>query len=359
MSNSKTAAPASADAGNERGNVEQLGERLNATDIQTSDRSQDTVEAEFDYGDLSKADAADLRKSAARIRNRAKSFVQSIIETGRDLIAAKEKLEHKLFTPWVEKELGLHIRSAQRFMAAAQWAEDKSDTVSLLSPSTIYLLAAKSAPQDAVNAIVAKAEAGELVPESVAKKMLDDAVEHRRQAEIKSQRKQPSMSKAAVQRREKLQKKEEAEKQKRVEEAEAIAQELIEEVGATAVRRVLYATETGDHSYLVHTALLDLVHTALRDAIKAVDTEPPNTPMPAFLIKDPEARTKAGDEELEDLQGRYSVLIPEARRKFLDYVIAGDTVFVAEVAIARLPDHISRELAERILRTPPDAEAAA
>ena len=81
--------------------------------------------------------------------------------------------------------------------------------------------------------------------------------------------------------------------------------------------------------------------------------------LPAFLIKDPEARAKAEEVEYEKVVAAYSTLTPKVKQRFLDYVIAGQTASVIDAALARLEDHTRRELADRILRTPPDLGGAA
>ncbi len=48
----------------------------------------------FNYSDLSATEAAELEAVTARIRNRLTRQVKDIIETGRDLIEVKSKLEH-------------------------------------------------------------------------------------------------------------------------------------------------------------------------------------------------------------------------------------------------------------------------
>lgn len=56
---------------------------------------------------------------ATRIRSRMASTVESIVAVGVDLCAAKSQLGHGRFTTMVETDLGMDIRTAQRFMAIA------------------------------------------------------------------------------------------------------------------------------------------------------------------------------------------------------------------------------------------------
>src|SRR5215218_402636 len=82
----------------------------------------------------------DLKQQAACIRLRISKTTVAIIETGRDLLAAKEQVDHGTFIDWLRDEVGIRARSAQLYMSAARFAEGKSETVSLLAPSTVYKL---------------------------------------------------------------------------------------------------------------------------------------------------------------------------------------------------------------------------
>ncbi len=85
-----------------------------------------------------------LREIAERIRARIRRTVADIIDTGLDLAQVKSAVDHGQFTDWIEREFSMSMRTAQRYMQAAEWAEGKNDIVSHLPPKTLYLLAAKS-----------------------------------------------------------------------------------------------------------------------------------------------------------------------------------------------------------------------
>ena len=86
----------------------------------------------------------ELTKIADVIRARIRRTVDDIIATGQDLTTVKDQLEHGEFLDWIKSEFQRSPRTAQRYISAAVWAEGKSDTVSHLSPSKLYLLAAPS-----------------------------------------------------------------------------------------------------------------------------------------------------------------------------------------------------------------------
>ena len=108
----------------------------------------------FDYGALPPPQAKELRTVAEKICRRTAAITSAIIETGRDLVVAKHALAHGQFSQWVEAECGFTHRTAQNYMRVAQFADGKSETVSLLAPSSIYALASKAAPPAVVHEVL-------------------------------------------------------------------------------------------------------------------------------------------------------------------------------------------------------------
>jgi hypothetical protein len=116
--------------------------------------------SDFDYASIPVSVASFLKVQATRIRQ---YTAKSIIQIGKDLAAAKHYLSHGQFVRWVEVEVGIPARTAQAYMRAAQWASGKSATVALLPPSLLYVLSASSTPNELVEEIMKKAEAGERI----------------------------------------------------------------------------------------------------------------------------------------------------------------------------------------------------
>jgi hypothetical protein len=190
----------------------------------------------FDYGEVTQELATRLRAQAERIRGRIRKSTAEIIDIGRDLLAVKDELEHGAFICWVETEVGINRRTAQAYISAAKLYE-KSATVALFPPATVYRLAAKSAPAEVVETVIAKADAGEIVPDVVVQGMLSEAqARHRR--EVRQKRKA-----SASRRRREQQSNYQAELQERKAIAHAIAIDLLRVVGLATVRKVLTATE--------------------------------------------------------------------------------------------------------------------
>jgi uncharacterized protein (DUF2252 family) len=123
--------------------------------------------------------ADEARATAARIRDRLNT---SVFDTGRDLIAIKDKMEHGAFGDWLKAEFNFTARTAQNYMNAVGLLDRKNETVSLLSPTVVYALAAPSASAAVVNEVLAAAEIGNVMSPSVVKKKLATAIEAERHA---------------------------------------------------------------------------------------------------------------------------------------------------------------------------------
>jgi hypothetical protein len=137
----------------------------------------------FRYDTLGSDVADRLRQQAERIRLRIARTAQDMIETGQDLAAVKAHTDHGLFTAWVESECGITPRLAQMYMRAAEWVSDKSEIVSLLQPTAILKLSAKSTPDDVRANVLEKVRAGERVQVSQIDAMLYNAREDRKERE--------------------------------------------------------------------------------------------------------------------------------------------------------------------------------
>jgi len=122
-----------------------------------------------------------MQTAAVRIRGRLKA---SIVDTGEDLIKYKDQLQHGDFIRWVEEECYLGERTAQRCMCAAEWARDKSVTVTdKLTPATLYLLSAPSTPEPIQTEVLKQIEAGETVDPNIVKQKVSAAKKERDRAE--------------------------------------------------------------------------------------------------------------------------------------------------------------------------------
>src|SRR5437762_1858404 len=73
----------------------------------------------FDYDNVDKAAAEQMRGAADCVRRLMRA---SVVEVGHELLKIKAtQIEHGQFTDWVRLECKIHIRTAQRYMKAAEF----------------------------------------------------------------------------------------------------------------------------------------------------------------------------------------------------------------------------------------------
>ncbi|WP_177302991.1 DUF3102 domain-containing protein [Methylobacterium sp. 174MFSha1.1] len=221
----------------------------------------------FDYTQLPEDVASEARQIASRVRYRIRT---NIMDTGRDLLEMKQKLGHGAFGPWIAAEFRMTDRTAQNFMRAAEVFSSKPEIVSVLPPTTIYALAAKSTPDDIRADVIARFDEGQPLDARVIgmrinearrakREEIDSAARTRERAKL-SPEKQAKLNKAEA----KKQEAQDAERRRLCEEHERTAKdaamllterlgddlprimELIESVGVYRVREALRALNTPD-----------------------------------------------------------------------------------------------------------------
>jgi hypothetical protein len=105
-----------------------------------------------------------LDEHAEAIRAAGKRTIENILEIGRRLAEAKKLLGYGNWLPWLEREFGWSEDTAERLIALHALRRQIPHVAELSIPiSGLYLLASPSTPPAALEAVVAKAEAGERV----------------------------------------------------------------------------------------------------------------------------------------------------------------------------------------------------
>ena len=117
----------------------------------------------------------EMEEIAERIRARIRRTAEDIIAVGADLARVKAQLGHGKFLDWIDREFGMSERSARNYMSVAAWAEGKSATVADLAPSTLYLLASPSTPEDIEKGVIADIESGKPVDTKRVKTRIEEA----------------------------------------------------------------------------------------------------------------------------------------------------------------------------------------
>ena len=113
----------------------------------------------YDYSLIPEADRSQVQSAAIDIVRNYINAHESRIEIGKRLIEIKDVLEYGQFGEWCETEFQMSQRSAQRMMQVAEAFDGKYDTVSLLTDSALYLLAAPSTPEEAREEVIEQAKA--------------------------------------------------------------------------------------------------------------------------------------------------------------------------------------------------------
>jgi hypothetical protein len=119
------------------------------------------IDLHYDYEQLPEAHREQIKRSALTIKPRLKRAAEDIFVIGRELSAIKENFPHGEYGRWLDIEFGLSDRMAQRFVNVYARLGFKSDKLSVLPPSTLYLLSAKSTPDTVIEDIEKQIDAGE------------------------------------------------------------------------------------------------------------------------------------------------------------------------------------------------------
>ena len=136
---------------------------------------QTRVDLFYDYDQLPEATRESVRRSAITIKPRLKRAAEDLFVIGRELQLVKDRLPHGSYTDWLDIEFGLSERMAQRFVSVSERLGVKSDKLSVLPPSTLYLLAAPSTPDEAIQAVERRLEAGECIRVAMVREMITEA----------------------------------------------------------------------------------------------------------------------------------------------------------------------------------------
>jgi Protein of unknown function (DUF3102) len=124
----------------------------------------------FDYEKVPGASRAELQQITANVKNAIRQHFAVLLGIGESLLRAKEIAGHGNFLPWLEAEFRWSERSAQDYMAISKHLQGKSASFADLNRSTA--LALIKAPTEVRGEIMARADAGEVIPRAEIKAML-------------------------------------------------------------------------------------------------------------------------------------------------------------------------------------------
>jgi hypothetical protein len=119
----------------------------------------------FNYSLLPTNEATQLRSTASSIRRRHSEIFNEAVSIGRELASAKRLLGHGRFGKWLEGEFSWSDRTARNYMALVtlvdELPEGKTETISDLPRTTLYLLGAPSTPSGVRCAVLGRLADGE------------------------------------------------------------------------------------------------------------------------------------------------------------------------------------------------------
>ncbi len=231
----------------------------------------------FIFSDLPAPVAAELQAVTSRIKDRLIRQVTDIIETGRDLIEVKSKLDHGQFQSWLNLSFNMTVRTAQKYMQAAEWMTYKSELSSHLTPNTIYLLSAPTTPEAAQRQVLGGLEAGKVVNHREVCETVRE-VKHQEREAKKKQR----LTRAERERRkaylERLRCQEEDERQRILTAAMAVAREvavvLVNKLSEDEIKKVDDALIDPNVTYMIlREAIMDARH-SLGDNVTVFPPKP-------------------------------------------------------------------------------------
>lgn len=113
------------------------------------------IQITFDYAGLDIETQAFIKVKAKDIHIRLKRAAADIVAVGQALIEVKARLDHGQFGDWLQSEFGMTDRHARNFMNVASRFGDKTETISDLPATVLYLLAAPSTPEEIVEQVIA------------------------------------------------------------------------------------------------------------------------------------------------------------------------------------------------------------
>jgi N6-adenosine-specific RNA methylase IME4 len=121
-----------------------------------------------------------LTERAERIRGLGKRVVADVIEIGRLLTEAKQRVGHGHWLPWLQTEFGWTDETARRFMRLHELAGQIPQVVEYDIPlSGLYLLAAPSIPEPARAEVFERASAGERLRQAEVRAIIERHGEQR------------------------------------------------------------------------------------------------------------------------------------------------------------------------------------
>lgn len=131
------------------------------------DVTQIRTQLRYDYSLIPAEQRESVQAAAVDIVRAGRRAQDDLMRIGQRLLGVKETLEHGQFEDWCATEFQMSARTARNMMNVARTFTDKTETVSVLSDSVMYLLAAPSTPEAARVEVIEQARAAGKSPTKI------------------------------------------------------------------------------------------------------------------------------------------------------------------------------------------------
>jgi hypothetical protein len=128
----------------------------------------------FDYAGLDVETRIVVQQRTGEIRSLVRRSAQDISDIGLKLIEVKERLGHGHFGTWLDSEFGWSEMTARRFMQVYERFKSHNLFDLDVAPSALYLLAAPSTSDEAVEEALERAAGGERISHATAKGIVEE-----------------------------------------------------------------------------------------------------------------------------------------------------------------------------------------
>lgn len=127
----------------------------------------------FDYGALDSETRIVVQQRTGEIRSLVRRSAQDVCDLGAKLIEVKDRLGDGNFREWLRSEFGWSHMTAYRFIRVHERFGRNNLLQVDVAPSALYLLAAPSTPEEAVDEALERAAGGERITHAAARGIVD------------------------------------------------------------------------------------------------------------------------------------------------------------------------------------------
>lgn len=145
----------------------------------------------FDYDQLDSETRIITRQRAGEIKSLMRATAENIMQVGEKLLEVQVKLGNGQFDAWLSAEFDWSRRTAYNFIGVFKQFRDRANFAQIdVATSALYLLAAPSTPDSAVEEVLTRAEAGERISHGETKQIV---AQHKAEAKARDEAQRPRL----------------------------------------------------------------------------------------------------------------------------------------------------------------------